>query len=59
MGPDLAFTRDELYEKWSDCASLVLPQHGVDEVFELVDGLERVADITTLVRALTTPATKH
>ena len=24
-GPDLPFTRDELYEKWSDCASLVLP----------------------------------
>ena len=49
-GPDLPFTRDELYEKWSDCASLVLPQAAVDEVFELVDGLERVGDITTLVR---------
>jgi len=52
-GPDLPFTRDELYEKWSDCASLVLPQSGVDEVFELVDGLERVPDVTALVRALT------
>lgn len=57
-GPDLPFTRDELYEKWADCASLVLPQRGVDEVFELVDGLERMSDITTLVRALTTPQTK-
>ena len=55
-GPDLPFTRDELYEKWSDCASLVLPQAAIDEVFELVDGLERVADITTLVRALTASA---
>jgi len=54
-GPDLPFTRDELYEKWSDCASLVLPQAAIDESFELVDGLERVADVTTLVRALTTP----
>jgi 2-methylcitrate dehydratase PrpD len=54
-GPDLPFTRDELYEKWSDCASLVLPQAAIDEAFELVDGLERVADVTTLVRALTTP----
>lgn len=53
-GPDLPFTRDELYEKWADCASLVLPQSGVDEVFELVEGLERMSDITTLVRALTT-----
>ena len=57
-GPDLPFTRDELYEKWSDCASLVLPQTGVDKVFELVEGLERVDDITILVRALTAPATK-
>jgi hypothetical protein len=52
----LPFTRDELYEKWSDCASLVLPQAARDEVFELVDGLERLADVTTLVRALTKPA---
>src|SRR6185436_7315819 len=51
-GPDLPFTRDELYEKWSDCASLVLAKEGVDEVFELVDGLEKLADVTTLARAL-------
>jgi 2-methylcitrate dehydratase PrpD len=55
-GPDLPFTRDELYEKWSDCAALVLPQTAVDEAFELVEGLERLADVTTLVRALTAPA---
>ena len=54
----MPFTRDELYEKWSDCASLVLPQTGVDEVFDLVESLERVDDITTLVRALTAPAKK-
>jgi 2-methylcitrate dehydratase PrpD len=58
-GPDLPFTRDELFEKWSDCASLVLPPSGVDEVFELVEGLERLDDVATLVDALTTPATKH
>jgi 2-methylcitrate dehydratase PrpD len=52
-GPDLPFTPDELYEKWSDCASLVLPKAAIDEVFELVDGLEKLADITQLVRALT------
>jgi 2-methylcitrate dehydratase PrpD len=52
-GPDLPFTRDELYEKWSDCASLVLPKDAIDEVFELVDGLERLRDVTALVRALT------
>jgi 2-methylcitrate dehydratase PrpD len=52
-GPDLPFTREELYEKWSDCASLVLPTSGVDEVFELVEKLERATDITALVGALT------
>jgi 2-methylcitrate dehydratase PrpD len=55
-GPDLPFTRDELYEKWSDCASLVLPQAAVEHVFELVDGLEKLPDVTTLVSALTAPA---
>jgi len=55
-GPDKPFTREELYEKWADCASLVLPQTGIDDVFDLVDNLERLADVTTLVRALTTPA---
>ena len=58
-GPDLPFTRDELYEKWSDCASLVLPQSRVDEVFELVDTLEKLPDVTTLVSALTAPAANH
>lgn len=55
-GPDLPFTREELYEKWSDCASLVLPKAAVDEVFELVENLERVADVAQLVRALTAAA---
>jgi 2-methylcitrate dehydratase PrpD len=55
-GPDLPFTRAELYEKWSDCASLVLAQAAVDEVFELIEGLDELADVTTLVRALTATA---
>ena len=32
-GPDLPFTRDELFEKFSDCASLVLADARVDETF--------------------------
>jgi 2-methylcitrate dehydratase PrpD len=51
-GPDLPFARDELYEKWSDCASLVLERATIDEVFELVDRLDGLADVTTLVHAL-------
>jgi 2-methylcitrate dehydratase PrpD len=55
-GPDLPFTRDELYEKWSDCASLVLDKSAVDEVFELVEGIESLTDITTLTRVMSSPA---
>jgi len=54
----LPFTRDELYEKWSDCASLVLPTSAVDEVFEIVEKLEKLPDVTTLVRALTASSRK-
>jgi 2-methylcitrate dehydratase PrpD len=55
-GPDLPFTRDELFEKWSDCASLVLTPAAIDEVFGTVDKLDTLQDVTTLVRALTAPA---
>ena len=51
-GPDLPFTRDELYEKFSDCASLVLSGTGVAETFAMVESLEDVTDIGELVRVL-------
>jgi 2-methylcitrate dehydratase PrpD len=51
-GPDLPFTRDELFEKFSDCASLVLPAKAVTDAFELVDRLETLDDIGELVAAL-------
>src|SRR5690606_5160880 len=51
-GPDLPFTRDELYEKFSDCASLVLPPDALDETFRIIESLETLDDIGTLVRAL-------
>jgi 2-methylcitrate dehydratase PrpD len=54
-GPDLSFTRDELYEKWSDCASLVLSPAAVDEAFSIVEALEDLSDVTELVRALHAP----
>jgi 2-methylcitrate dehydratase PrpD len=51
-GPDLPFTREELFEKFSDCASLVLPSTAVDETFALVEALEDLEDIGDLVRQL-------
>jgi 2-methylcitrate dehydratase PrpD len=53
-GPDLPFTREELYEKFSDCASPVLPDEGVEETFRLVESLENLPDINQLVRVLAT-----
>ena len=51
-GPDLPFTREELREKFSDCASLVLPPARVDEVFGIVESLEHLKEIATLADAL-------
>ena len=51
-GPDLPFTREELFEKFSDCASLVLPESLVAETFAMVDSLEDLPDIGELVRVL-------
>jgi 2-methylcitrate dehydratase PrpD len=56
-GPDLPFTRDELFEKFSDCASLVLPEARVKETFSMLEGLEDLSDIGDLVRLVTTAGT--
>ena len=52
-GPDLPFTREELFEKFSDCASLVLKPDAVTRAFETVERLETLEDIGELVTALT------
>jgi len=51
-GPDLPFTRAELQEKWSDCASLVLAPAASERAFALLESLETLPDLTDLVRAL-------
>jgi hypothetical protein len=55
-GPDLPFTREELLEKFSDCASLVLPESAIDETFGLMESVENLSDIGELVRALSVGA---
>jgi 2-methylcitrate dehydratase PrpD len=55
-GPDLPFTRGELHEKWTDCASLVLPAAAAEQAFGILEKLEDLADVTELVRALAAPA---
>jgi 2-methylcitrate dehydratase PrpD len=51
-GPDLPLTRDELFEKWSDCASLVVAPAAVARGFEMLESLERLRDVAELVRSL-------
>ncbi len=51
-GPDHPFTREDLLEKFTDCASLVLSQQGMTDVISKVEAIEQLSDISALVRAL-------
>jgi 2-methylcitrate dehydratase PrpD len=51
-GPDLPFTRDELFEKWSDCASLVLAPAAVKRAFAMLESLETLPNVADLAAAL-------
>jgi 2-methylcitrate dehydratase PrpD len=53
-GPDLPFTRDELHDKFSECAALLLPEDVIDEVFATVELLEDLSDVGALARLLST-----
>jgi 2-methylcitrate dehydratase PrpD len=56
-GPDRPFTRDELHDKFAECAALVLPPSGIEETFAMVESIEALQDISALVRSLTPAAT--
>jgi 2-methylcitrate dehydratase PrpD len=51
-GPDRPFTRAELHEKFTDCASLVLPPERIRRALELIESLEQMKDVRELVQAL-------
>jgi 2-methylcitrate dehydratase PrpD len=51
-GPDRPFTREELHEKFTDCAALVLPPAAMTRALEAVESIESLPDITELVRIL-------
>jgi 2-methylcitrate dehydratase PrpD len=52
-GPDRPFTREELYEKFSDCATLVLSPSAVQAAFTLLESLASVSDVHHVIEALT------
>ena len=51
-GPDRPFTREELHEKFTELAELVLPPAAMAETLAMVESLETLDDVTALVRTL-------
>lgn len=55
-GPDWPFTRAELHERFTDCATLTLPQSRVPQALAQIEAVEKLKDIRELTRTLTSPA---
>ena len=51
-GPEKPFTREELREKFTDCAQLTLGQAAIARALDLIEGVDKLKDVTELVRAL-------
>ena len=55
-GPDQPFTQEDLHEKFSECAALVLHRSSIAETLRMVESLDDVSDITELLQVLTNVA---
>ena len=51
-GPERPFTREELEEKFSDCAQLVLPEKNIREAIRSIESLERIKNINEVIKLL-------
>jgi 2-methylcitrate dehydratase PrpD len=51
-GPDLPFTREDLFEKFSDCATLLLSPERIADVFFRLERLEEVGNVREVVELL-------
>ena len=51
-GGKTAMTRDEMWEKFEDCAVRALPRERLPAVFDMMNALESVADVNDLTRLL-------
>jgi 2-methylcitrate dehydratase PrpD len=51
-GPDRPFTREELREKFTDCAQLTLGPAAIMKALDSIENIERLRDVTELVRAI-------
>jgi MmgE/PrpD C-terminal domain len=55
--PQVPLTDAELTAKFLDCATRVMPAARADELLGLVQGIEGLADVSVLARALAGSAT--
>jgi 2-methylcitrate dehydratase PrpD len=51
-GPEKPFTRAELHDKFTDCASLVLSAERIKRAVEAIESVDRLASVRDLVAAL-------
>jgi 2-methylcitrate dehydratase PrpD len=51
-GPEKPFTREELHGKFTDCAQLTLNQGAIAKALDLIEGVDKLKDVSELVRAL-------
>ena len=54
-GPDWPLTRQELHEKFRECAELALPQTAITETLSMLESLTDVPDVSNLVRVMSPP----
>ena len=51
-GGDLPMTRDEMWDKFEDCAQRALPRQHLPALFELLQDMEIVPNINVLTQLL-------
>jgi 2-methylcitrate dehydratase PrpD len=52
-GPDKPFTREELHDKFTDCASLVLQPAAIGATLDRLESLEQVRNVREIVNTVT------
>jgi 2-methylcitrate dehydratase PrpD len=57
-GPERPFTRQELRDRFEECAGLVLPPSQIDEAFGAIESIDTLKDIRALVKLLTPSASR-
>lgn len=55
-GPERPFTRDELHQKFTECAALLLPGDRIRQALELIESIDQLANVRELTRVLTPAA---